>query len=74
MTKKEVALIRKTIESLTAEAKGLCGYMPDSVAIADLNARADCLGWLLEITGNEDSLPEFMKEENLYAEEGGVCL
>ncbi len=65
MTKKEIALIRRTIESLTAEAKGLCGYMPDSVAIADRKARMDVLGWLLEVTGNEDSLPEFMNEESV---------
>lgn len=65
MTKKEVALIRRTIESLMEESKELSGrYAPDSVIQADLNARMDCLGWLLEVTGNEDSLPEFMKEEN----------
>lgn len=70
MTKKEVALIRRTIESLAEELAGTgdfegCGPMWKPLEIADRKARMDVLGWLLEATGNEDSLPEFMKEESV---------
>ena len=64
MTKKDVALIRDTIVSLQEykaelEASGQLSFIPDC------DSRMDCLGWLLEITGHEDSLPEFMKEESV---------
>ena len=68
MTKKEVALIRDTIVSMQ-EYKAELETSGHVSAILDCNSRMDCLGWLLEVTGHEDALPNFMKEENACVSE-----